>query len=102
MSGGSYDYLYGKIEEYLVGRMFDPELDALAKDFAQLCYDLEWWQSGDTSEKQYRKTVDEFKRKWLRGEDIKRLKGIIDEQLEEKRNELYQMIGIPQKKTEKS
>lgn len=98
MSGGSYNYIYGRIEDDLVGRMFDPELNAMMQDIAHLCYELEWWQSGDISEEQYRKTVDGFKKKWLRGEDCKRLKGIIDEELDKKKHELYKMIGIKSKK----
>lgn len=102
MSGGSYDYTYNTVEREYCGLMYDAELDGMMEDLVKLLHDLEWWRSGDYGEEDYRETVDKFKQKWLRGEDVKRLKSIIDEQLEEKRNELYQMIGIPQKKTEKS
>ena len=66
MSGGSYSYLYQQIQREYVGRMVDSDLDLLMQDLVNLMHDLEWWQSCDYSEEQYRKTVDKFKKKWLR------------------------------------
>jgi len=66
MSGGSYNYLYGQIEDEYVGRMYDPILNEMMKDLVVLLKDLEWWQSGDNAEEYYRKTVKEFKRKYFK------------------------------------
>lgn len=77
MSGGSHNYISYDIEELLVGKMFDPVLDELMKDVADLVHDLEWWQSSDTIEEVYRETVAKFKRKWLTkdgySEEVKRI-----------------------------
>ena len=65
MSGGSFDYKYADIENLYKGEFNDPVLDLLLSDFFKVLHDLEWWQSEDYSEEQYRKSVDEFKKKWL-------------------------------------
>lgn len=65
MSGGSCDYICYRIEETLVGKMNDPVMDELVKDFVGVAHDLEWWQSDDYSENTYRKTVEDFKAKWF-------------------------------------
>lgn len=93
MSGGSLDYFYSRLND-MVGGMHDPELDELIKDLVEIFHDLEWWQSADISEEDYRETVDNFKNKWLRGQPTKRLKSTIDRVLEEKKQELYKMIGV--------
>lgn len=69
MSGGSFDYMYGRIEETYVGEMQDADLDEMMKDLCDLLHDLEWWQSCDYSEEQYRNSAKAFKQKWLRGYD---------------------------------
>ena len=81
MSGGHFNYFYSRIREMLSGEMEDPELNSLVEDFADLCKELEFLKSGDICEATYQKTVQKFKKKWLRGEDVKRLKGIINEQI---------------------
>lgn len=65
MSGGSHNYISYKLEEECAGEMHDEELNGLIEDLCQVLHDLEWWQSGDISEAEYRNTVDEFKKKWL-------------------------------------
>ena len=92
MSGGAFDYLYGRIEETYVGEMQDADLDEMMKDLCELLHDLEWCESGDTSEESYRKSAKAFKQKWLRGYDWKtddridrakrHIKDIIDKELE--------------------
>lgn len=67
MSGGSHNYISYKLEEECVGEMHDAELNGLIEDLCRVLHDLEWWQSGDISEGEYRNTVDEFKKKWLSG-----------------------------------
>jgi hypothetical protein len=93
MSGGSYSYIYSKLSEECENRMYDAEMDDLIKDLCKVLHDLEWWQSGDTSEKQYRKTLSAFKKKWFQGDRKPRLKKYIDEQIGIVRESLYKLIG---------
>ena len=65
MSGGAYEYKYYVLSEYYEGKMYDTELNGMIKDLANLLYELEWWRSGDTSEKDYRDCVHDFKSKWM-------------------------------------
>lgn len=74
--------------------MYDPELDELIKDLAEVLHDLEWWQSGDTVEEDYRRTVRSFKAKWFVTDTRTRnLERIINEKAEKMRAELFEMIG---------
>lgn len=93
MSGGSYDYIYLTLEETCEGQMYDAEMDDLIKDLCKVLHDLEWWQSGDTGEESYRKSLAEFKNKWFKGDRNKRLKGYIDKQVGYVKRSLYQLIG---------
>ena len=70
MSGGSYSYVYCKVENECVGRMFDRQLDEMMKDLVKVLHDLEWWQSSDTGEDTYRRAVTEFKKKWFKQREI--------------------------------
>lgn len=65
MSGGSFDYMYSKIRDTYKGELDDPELEDILEGFCEVLKALEWWQSGDRSEEDYRKTVENFKKKWL-------------------------------------
>lgn len=94
MSGGHCDYVFCKIDEYLVGNMEDEELDDLMRDVAKLAHDLEWYLSCDTSRESYMKSVQKFKEKWFRGNRNDRLKGYIDADLERTRHRLYGLIGV--------
>ena len=96
MSGGSYSYIYIKLLEECEGRMYDDEMNDMIKDLADVLHDLEWWQSGDRSESQYRETLMKFKAKWFKGDRQERLKGYIDEQIGIVRSQLYSLIGEPQ------
>lgn len=66
MSGGSYNYMYSRIEDEYAGRMHDSQLNAMMNDLCELLHDLEWWQSSDTGEDTYRMAVTEFKKKWFK------------------------------------
>ena len=93
MSGGSYCYKYCEVDDYYVGAMYDAELDEMMKDLVEVLHDVEWWQSGDIDEDDYRKTVKEFKDKWFNSDRSERLKPIIDRRINEVRTELINMIG---------
>lgn len=66
MSGGSYSYVYCRVAEECVNRMFDSQLNEMMKDLVKVLHDLEWWQSSDTGEDTYRMAVTEFKKKWFK------------------------------------
>lgn len=87
MSGGSYCYMYCRIEEEYVGRMYDSQLNEMMKDLCELLHDLEWWQSCDYGEDTYRKTVAEFKRKWFKQTKIDVQKQI-ESELEQTKSQL--------------
>ena len=69
MSGGHFDYAYNYVKDMFENEMQDAEMNELLLDFVEVLHDLEWWQSCDISEEDYRKTVSEFKQKWLNGYD---------------------------------
>lgn len=96
MSGGSHDYICYRIEEELQGQMHDKELDDLMEDIAQLVHDLEWFDSGDIGEKEYRESAAKFKEKWFKGNRTERLKGYIDEAVDDVKQELYKLLDIEQ------
>ena len=96
MSGGSYNYIYSRLEEECSGRMYDAEMNDLIKDLCKVLHDLEWWRSCDSSEERYRKTLGAFKKKWFKGDREQRLKGYIDGQISIVRSQLYSLIGEPQ------
>lgn len=93
MSGGSYNYIYSKLKEECEGNMYDVEMDELIHDLADVLHDLEWWQSGDNSEKRYRETLAKFKSKWFKIDRNVRLKRYIDVQIGIVKRQLYELIG---------
>ena len=93
MSGGSYSYIYSRLDDECGGRMYDAEMNDLIEDLCKVLHDLEWWQSGDSSEDHYRNTLMKFKAKWFMGDRQERLKGYIDEQIGIMRSQLYNLIG---------
>ena len=95
MSGGSYGYIYSRLEEECVGRMYDVEMDDMINDLCEVLHDLEWWQSGDSSEDKYKATLTKFKAKWFKDNRKERLKGYIDDQIGIVRKQLYALIGEP-------
>ena len=88
MSGGAYDYKFEELKNTYVGRMHDIELDALMKDLIPLLKELEWWQSGDTSQEDYRSAVKKFKDKWLSADNKERVTRLIDETLADAEDKL--------------
>lgn len=95
MSGGSYSYIYSHLQEECENRMYDAEMNDLIIDLCEVLHDLEWWKSGDISERNYRETLFKFKKKWFSGNREERLKVYIDNQLGIVRNQLYSLIGEP-------
>lgn len=81
MSGGSYNHSYPVIDYEYVGEMHDVIMNKMMADLVCVLHDLEWWQSGDYSEEDYRKTVEEFKQKYFK-DYTKTAKQIIVEEVE--------------------
>lgn len=80
-------YMFNRIEEEYVGRMFDSQLNSMMKDLVEVLHDLEWWQSCDCDEKRYREKVTKFKKKWFKQTKIDVQKQI-ESELERTKNEL--------------
>lgn len=91
MSGGSFDYIYSRFEEEVAGKLCDPEMDDLARDFVKILYDVEWWTSGDISEDAYRSTVNDFKEKWF-GDTNARRAELIERRCEDLKQELLNSL----------
>lgn len=96
MSGGSYNYIYSKLLTECAGSMYDAEMNDMIEDLCEVLHDLEWWQSSDSSEEQYRETLKKFKIKWFRTDRVDRLKKYIDEQISVVKRQLYSLIGEPE------
>ncbi len=94
MSGGSHEYIYCRLQEMCEGQMFDPEMDELIHDLCEVLHDLEWWQSCDISETEYRKTVFNFKRKWFHSKRSERLKKYIDAQTSLMCKTMYRILDV--------
>jgi hypothetical protein len=92
MSGGSHGYIYCQIDEYLNGQMRDMEMNELINDLIKVAHDLEWWDSSDMGEEDYRKTVRKFKAKWF-GDRNERIIGYINQSCEKLKVELTEMVG---------
>lgn len=93
MSGGSYNYIYSQLSNECEGAMHDEEMNDLIKDICEVLHDLEWWQSYDISEEDYRETVKKFKEKWFKRSRNERLKEYIDKKIDKTKDDLYKLIG---------
>ena len=101
MSGGSYNYIYSRVLTECANSMYDPEMNDMIEDLCEVLHDLEWWQSGDICEEQYRETLNKFKVKWFRTNRVDRLKEYIDKQISAVRSQLYSLIGETQESEDK-
>ena len=72
MSGGSHQYVYCDLEYKALGKMYDPELNALIRDLIPVLKAVEWWRSGDWSAEGYREEVEKFKKTWMHGKSKRR------------------------------
>jgi hypothetical protein len=71
--------------------MHDAELDIFVKDFALVLKDLEYWQSSDKSEEDYRERVNAFKDRWFGSNSDAQLKERYDAEVE-RNAELQQQL----------
>lgn len=112
MSGGRFDYMdraamneiFGCCHSDNVPNVFeDKEISELIYDVFNLIHDYDWYASGDTSEEDYLRAKKVFKDKWLNGDKKQReirLKSIVDEAVDEVRDELYKTIGVNEQEYE--
>ena len=101
ISGGHFDYIDSRCKEEIFGywtdkprNVFeDKEISGLIWDVFVLIHDYDWYVSGDTCEETYLKAKAAFKKKWLKY-DEKRVQMIIDNAIDEVRQELYKTYGV--------
>lgn len=64
MSGGHYNYLCYTIQDTYEGEMEDTLMEEMLQDFCKILKSLEWYKSGDTSQEDYHRDIDNFITKW--------------------------------------
>lgn len=110
MSGGHFNnnYSYETLrydifgyEDKPVNVFEDKEISELVWDVFDLIHDLDWYKSCDTCEETYIKKKLAFKKKWFESSRRDRIKRIIDESLNETKEELYKTFGLVSKDDEK-
>lgn len=102
MSGGRFDYIDSRCKSEIFGwddrcrNVFeDREISELIFDVFDLIHAYDWYASGDTCEETYLIKKANFKKKWLQCDD-ERVKRVIDNAIDEVREELYKTYGVPQ------
>ena len=99
MSGGHFNYkdssLKNEIFDYVnkPSDVFeDMEISHLVWDVLELIHDYDWYVSGDTGPGDYHAAKEKFKEKWFKTDRSERLTKIIDEKLDDVREELKAML----------
>lgn len=100
MSGGHFNYTDETAKNEIFGwtdkpvNVFeDREISELIWDVFELIHDFDWYMSGDTDRKDYLASKAKFKAKWLKS-DKSSAQRIIDEAIEELKQELYETYNI--------
>ena len=99
MSGGSMNYVCYNVAEN-ADMLQDREMIALAKDFAKVLHDCEWYHSSDICHETYIDTVRKFKRKWFKGDRGERLRGYVDDIFAEAKEECLRMLEFEEQEAE--
>lgn len=110
MSGGFWNYKekdlkneifgYGSLEKRKDGSLKipdvleDKELSELTYDLLELLDVFDYYTSGDTDEEYYLEKKKVFKEKWLKDNSAERTKKIVDESVEDLKEELYRTFDI--------
>lgn len=101
MSGGHFDYLDSSLKNEIFGYsdkfhnvLDDRELSELVWDILDLLHDYDWYICGDTSEDSWIKARKEFKDKWFNAERNDIIKRMIDQSVDECRQELYKTYDV--------
>lgn len=92
MSGGSMNYAYHHLND-IADYVEDKEIKDLITDLSELIHDLEWWDSGDYSKKDYEETLFKFKQKWFGDKRNERLEKYITESLDNMKWEIQKLLG---------
>ena len=74
-------------------RLEDSQISELVFDVFCLLHSFDYYRSGDTSEDQYRKDIDYFKRKWFKTPTAADIQSIIDERLDIARKAVIRDFG---------
>ena len=100
MSGGHFDYIDSRCKDEIFGwsdrprNVFeDSEISELIFDVFNLIHEFDWYVSGDTCKETYLKAKVNFKKKWLKNSGV-RVRRIVDDAINEIRDELYETYGI--------
>lgn len=101
MSGGRFNYIDCCLRDEIFGwsdkcynALEDVELSELVWDVLDLLHDYDWYISGDTEEGTWLKAKNEFKKKWFEVERKDTIKRMIDNSLENCKEELYKTYDI--------
>lgn len=100
MSGGRFDYKDMSLKSEIFGwgdaptnAFEDREISELVWDVLELIHDYDWYACGDTGKEDYLKAKSEFKSKWFGNRGV-RVRRIVDNAINEVRNELYETFGF--------
>ena len=101
MSGGRFNYLDRTLKTEIFGYNFDKlknvfedlEVSELVWDVLDLIHTFDWYISGNTDEDDYLSAKKNFKNKWLEN-GTQRQKQIIDDAINELRDELYKTYDV--------
>ena len=100
MSGGRFDYKDSILKDEIYGwadkpiNVFeDREISELVWDVFDLIHDFDWYTSGDTCKETYLKAKSDFKKKWFSNRGV-RVRGIVDDAINQCKNELYETFGL--------
>ena len=100
MSGGRFDYKDSILKDEIYGwadkpiNVFeDREISELVWDVLDLIHDFDWYISGDTCKETYLKAKSDFKKKWFSNRGV-RVRGIVDDAINQCKNELYETFGL--------
>lgn len=100
MSGGRFDYKDMSLKDEIFGwtdtptnAFEDVEISKLVWDVLGLIHDYDWYASGDTCKETYLEAKREFKKKWFSNRGV-RVRRIVDDAINEVRNELYETFGL--------
>lgn len=100
MSGGYFNHKDVELKSTIFGyqgrctNVFeDLEVSKLTFDLLDLIHTFDLYTSGDTVKETYTKAKTNFKKKWMNNRGI-RVKRIVDEAIQDSKQELYETYGL--------
>ena len=110
MSGGHFDYKDSSLQSEIFGwgtetteqamklnPLRDKEISGIVFDLLNLIHEFDWAICGDTNMENYHEEAQKFKDKWLNSEAKDRIRYVIDNSLNDLKEELYVSFGLPMK-----